>query len=67
MRDRERSQFWVGDVPEIIAGGYFVEKYDEDRDSTPVSEFAKDQGVTWYDHDFLEYGWGTADTIQEFF
>lgn len=65
MREKETCHFWVGQVPEHIAGDYFVESYDEDRDGTPVSAFARDQGVTWYDHDFLEYGWGTADTIQE--
>lgn len=65
MRDKETSHFWVGEMPERIAGEYFVESYDEDRDDTPVSAFARDQGVTWYDHDFLEYGWGNAETIQE--
>jgi hypothetical protein len=48
-----------------IAGEYFVETYAEDREQTPVSAFARDQGVGWYDHDFLEYGWGPAATIQE--
>ena len=65
MRDMETSHFWVGQVPEDIAGEYFVETYAEDREETPVSAFARDQGVGWYDHDFLEYGWGTADTIQQ--
>lgn len=65
MRDKEKSHFWVGQVPENIAGEYFVETYDEERNDNPVSAFARDQGVTWYDHDFLEYGWGEADTIQE--
>jgi Immunity protein 22 len=65
VREKESCHFWVGQVPEQIVEEYFVETYDEDRDDTPVSAFARDQGVTWYDHDFLEYGWGTADTIQE--
>lgn len=65
MRDKETSHFWVGHVPEQVAGEYFVETYGEDRETTPVSAFARDQGVVWYDHDFLEYGWGTAPTIQE--
>ena len=65
MRDKETSHFWVGRVPEQVAGEYFVETYAKDREETPVSAFARDQGVTWYDHDFLEYGWGNALTIQE--
>lgn len=65
MRDKQTSHFWVGNVPEHIAGEYFVETYDGVREDTPVSAFARDQGVTWCDHDFLEYGWGTADTISE--
>ena len=65
MRDDETSHFWVGNVPERIAGEYFVETHGEDREDTPVSRFAEHQGVQWYDHDFLEYGWGSADTIQE--
>ena len=65
MRDKEISHFWVGQVPEHIASEYFAEAYDGDRDDTPVSAFARDQGVTWYDHDCLEYGWGTCDTIPE--
>lgn len=59
------SHFWVGCVPEEVASEYFVETFAEDRKETPVSAFARDQGVGWYDHDFLEYGWGTAPSIQE--
>lgn len=65
MRGREVSHFWVGRFPEAIAAEYFVETYGVDRNEVPVSAFARDQGVQWYDHDFLEYGWGTADRIQE--
>ena len=39
---------------------------DEDRTHTPMSAFARDQGVSWYDHDFLEYGFSdTATSIEE--
>jgi hypothetical protein len=65
LRDKETSHFWVGQVPEHVARDYFVETYAENSEETPVSAFARDQGVGWYDHDFLEYGWGTALTIQE--
>lgn len=60
----ETCHFWVGHVPQEVAGGYFAENYDvEDRDEEPLSPFARDQGVGWYDHDFLEYGWGEAAGI----
>lgn len=65
MRDKDICHFWVGQVPEEVASDYFFETYDEKGDEKPISAFARDQGVVWYDHDFLEYGWGTAHTIQE--
>lgn len=65
MRDTETSHFWVGHLPEDVANQYFVEDYSGDREETPISAFARDQGVTYYDHDFLEYGWGNAGSIQE--
>jgi len=68
MRETETSHFWVGQFPEEIAGKYFVEVWDEDnedREHTPLSAFARDQCEQWYDHDFLEYGWGKAGSIEE--
>jgi hypothetical protein len=48
---------------------YFAEVYDdndEDREHTPLSLFARDQDEKWYDHDFLEYGFGEgARSIEE--
>ncbi|MBL8854390.1 MAG: immunity 22 family protein [Planctomycetaceae bacterium] len=38
---------------------YLEEIYDEDdedREQTPLSQFARDQGETWYDHDFMAHG-----------
>ena len=64
--DEETCHFWVGHLPRHVADGYFAENYDvEDRDEEPLSPFARDQGVTWYDHDFLEYGGGDAGSIGE--
>ena len=68
MREKETCHFWVGQFPLAVAENYFAEVWDEndpDREHTPLSAFARDQGVKWYDHDFIEYGWGQADTIQE--
>jgi hypothetical protein len=65
MNDTETCHFWVGQVPEEIASVYFQEKYAQDREITPLSDFARDQGEEWYDHDFLEYGWGIASSIQQ--
>lgn len=67
MRKTITSHFWVGHFPDgRRAGKYFAETYDEDGDDTPVSPFARDQGETWYDHDFLEYGFSkSANSIEK--
>jgi hypothetical protein len=56
----QTAHFWVG---RFLNGkqvaDYFAEVWneeDEDREYTPLSAFARDQGKKWYDHDFLEYG-----------
>ena len=64
MGQTEISHFWVGHLPEDLRGRYFEEALDE-GDDAPLSLFARDQGQKYYDHDFLEYGWGTAQTVQE--
>jgi hypothetical protein len=64
VRDTETSHFWVGNFPEEVAENYFVEDRSGDAEG-PISAFARDQGVASYDHDFLEYGWGQADTLPE--
>ncbi len=57
MRETECSHFWLGCFPcEQRVVGYFAEVYDEDREHTPLSQFAHDQSETWYDHDFMEHG-----------
>lgn len=59
MRKTETSHFWVGHFPKALAERYFAEMHDpddENREHTPLSAFARDQGETWYDHDMLEYG-----------
>ena len=63
MKETETCHFWAGHFPEEIAGQYFVETRNEDDEGAPVSAFARDQGVPYYDHDFLEYGWGKAEAI----
>lgn len=68
MPENEICHFWVGSVPRAVAEQYFVEtRYVDDPglEPTPVSPFARDQGVLWYDHDFLEYGWGDdTDSVE---
>jgi hypothetical protein len=60
MRDTETSHFWLGHFPnEKRVAEYLAEVYDEDdedREHTPLSQFARDQGEKWYDHDFMEHG-----------
>jgi hypothetical protein len=69
MRKTETSHFWIGRFPDIKRmADYFSEVYnedDEDRQRTPFSHFAQDQGATWYDHDFLEYGFSEDCTTVE--
>jgi hypothetical protein len=59
--ETETSHFWVGRFPKALAETYFAEVYpdDEDRERTPLSAFARDQGEGFYDHDFLEYGFSS--------
>jgi hypothetical protein len=59
VRKTETSHFWVGHFSKALAETYTAEVYDpddEDREHTPLSAFARDQGEKWYDHDRLEYG-----------
>ena len=61
MRETETSHFWVGHFPDgRRVGKYFAETYDEDDDDMPISQFARDQGERFYDHDFMEYGFSKA-------
>jgi hypothetical protein len=60
VRETETSHFWAGCFPEELASTYFAEVYGVDRDETPLSAFASDQGERFYDHDFLEYGFSDA-------
>ena len=34
---------------------YLAESYDAERVLSPISRFAEDFGIEWYDHDFIEY------------
>jgi len=66
MHQTQTCHFWVGTIPEDFPASYFAEDYSDERgDNDPLSPFARDQGETWYDHDFLEYGWSLAPTIAE--
>lgn len=60
MRDTATSHFWLGHFPdEKRVAEYVAEVYDdddEDREHTPLSQFARDQGEMWYDHDSMEHG-----------
>ena len=55
--DSETCHFWAGTYASIEDfTGLFVETYSDD-DDTPISPFAETQRETFYDHDFLEYGY----------
>ena len=66
MRDTQTSHFWVGYFPTMQrVAEYFAEVYGEDREDTPLSQFARDQEVEFYDHDFIEYGFSEEATTVE--
>jgi hypothetical protein len=72
MRKTQTCHFWLGRFSdERRAADYFGEaefwdKDEEDREHTPLSAFARDQGEKWYDHDFLEYGFNaSAASVEE--
>jgi hypothetical protein len=46
---------WVGQFGgQESVDEYLVEQYDEDRDDEPISPFATDIGLRFYDHDLIE-------------
>jgi len=53
--DGEFVSVWVGQfASEEAVDAYTAEQYDEDRDDEPISPFAADIGLKFYDHDFME-------------
>ena len=69
MKDTETSHFWIAHFPSVKRlAQYFVETYGEEDDEgeeMPISQFARDQGEIFYDHDFLEYVFGKAGSSVE--
>jgi hypothetical protein len=60
----EEIHVWLGIFPSAKAlSEYFEESYDED-DSSPINQFAKDQGERWYDHDWVERGFKENATLK---
>jgi len=53
--DGDFVSVWVGMVgTKNAVDAYIEEQYDDDRDDDPISAFAADIGLKFYDHDFLE-------------
>ena len=70
MPKTENSHFWLGHFPdEQAADAYFTEVWDEndeDYEHTPLSAFARDQSIKWYEHDVIEHGFKEGvGSIQE--
>lgn len=60
MLDTETCHFWLGRFPnECVYYEFFKELWDDadDRENTPMTEFARSQDVMSYDYDFTEYGY----------
>ena len=49
-----RVSIWIGDLDRGELDAYLAEQYDDDERRTPLSPFADDLAILWYDHDFLE-------------
>lgn len=66
MTKFETCHFWAGHcTSEKELSDLFSETYSED-DDTPITRFAAAQNETFYDHDFLEYGFSnSANSIEE--
>lgn len=48
---RDRIAIWAGDLVGSTGTAYFAERYGGPE---PISRFARDLGVKFYDHDWLE-------------
>ena len=62
----ERSHIWLGQFQsEKALEAYFEESYhDSDLEQeAPMNRFAADQGVDFYDHDWLEYSFSNTGNL----
>ena len=60
----DTAHIWLGRfADESALNEYFVERLDDD-DDVPINQFASDQGVTFYDHDWVEYGYNNSGDLQ---
>ena len=66
MKSTETCHFWAGKFASLESfTSLFVETYSDDDDE-PISSFAETQRDTFYDHDFIEYGYSDdAESLPE--
>lgn len=59
----QNLDIWLGTFPSKKAFETYFSEFDEWEDGEPVSPFAKEQGIIYYDHDFFvaEYFSKTSD------
>ncbi|MFO0939707.1 MAG: immunity 22 family protein [Pirellulales bacterium] len=66
MKNSETCHFWAGHFASIEELTALIEETYADDEETPISPFAAAQDESFYDHDFLEFGFSdSAQTIQE--
>lgn len=66
MKTIETSHFWAGRVANIEELNALFEESYEDEDESPIAPFSAAQNESFYDHDFLEYGFSdSAGSIEE--
>ena len=58
------AHIWLGQfASEAALDEYFTERLDDD-DDVPINQFAADQGITFYDHDWVEYSYNSSRDLQ---
>ena len=65
MDTEDRIHVWLARFPDAErAQKYFEEEYgDGEDDDVPISAFARDQGVFFYDHDWLQFEYDDRESL----
>ncbi|MFW2383273.1 MAG: immunity 22 family protein, partial [Acidimicrobiales bacterium] len=59
----EDQLVWVGSFASAARFSSYVDERLNRGEGTPLSEFAQDQGETWYDHDWIEVCFGDSGPV----
>ena len=56
-----QADIWIGAFPDEAAFNEYFEEAEDREEDTPVSRFAEEQGIGFYDHDFFATWFGVGD------